>query len=138
MNARGISVSASTSAVETLGSYRGRTGTSREGPRPSTHTHSPLRHRSPGSPTPRPGTRSGHIPYRNCMLTMVLKDSLGKRNSGCLRKIPYVCIHPSSSTGGNCLTAMIATLSAEERNIWESISTCRFSQRVACISNRAR
>ena len=27
----------------------------------------------------RPGTRSGHIPYRNCMLTMVLRDSLGKQ-----------------------------------------------------------
>ena len=51
----------------------------------------------------------------------------------------FTCIHPSLlHTGGNCLTAMIATLSAEERNIWESISTCRFSQRVACISNRAR
>ena len=33
---------------------------------------------------------------------------------------------------------MIATISAEERNIWESISTCRFSQRVACVSNLAR
>ena len=27
----------------------------------------------------RPRTRSGHIPYRNCMLTMVLRDSLGKQ-----------------------------------------------------------
>ena len=36
--------------------------------------------------------------------------------------------------GGNCLTAMIATISAEEINIHETISTCRFSQRVACIS----
>ena len=26
----------------------------------------------------RPLTRRGHVPYRNCMLTMVLKDSLGK------------------------------------------------------------
>ena len=25
----------------------------------------------------RPSTRRGHVPYRNCMLTMVLKDSLG-------------------------------------------------------------
>ncbi len=24
------------------------------------------------------GSRRGHVPYRNCMLTMVLKDSLGK------------------------------------------------------------
>ncbi len=33
---------------------------------------------------------------------------------------------------------MIATISAEEKNIWESVSTCRFSQRVACISNQAK
>ena len=26
----------------------------------------------------RPWTRRGHVPYRNCMLTMVLKDSLGR------------------------------------------------------------
>lgn len=32
----------------------------------------------PGSrPISRPLTRRGHVPYRNCMLTMVLKDSLG-------------------------------------------------------------
>ena len=78
LNSRGISTSASTSAVETLTSSRGRRGTSKEGPRPTTHIHSPLRHRSPSSPILRPGTRSGHIPYRNCMLTMVLKDSLGE------------------------------------------------------------
>ena len=60
--------------------------------------------------------QQGHVPYRNSMLTMVLRDSLG----------------------GNCLTAMIATISAEEGNVWESISTCRFSQRVACISNVAK
>ena len=28
-------------------------------------------------PASRPSTRRGHVPYRNCMLTMVLKDSLG-------------------------------------------------------------
>ena len=28
-------------------------------------------------PMSRPSTRRGHVPYRNCMLTMVLKDSLG-------------------------------------------------------------
>ena len=50
------------------------------------------------------------------MLTMVLRDSLG----------------------GNCLTAMIATVSADEVNICETISTLRFSQRVACVSNTAR
>ncbi|XP_073412392.1 kinesin-like protein KIF6 [Dendrobates tinctorius] len=56
-----------------------------------------------------------HIPYRNSMMTSVLRDSLG----------------------GNCMTTMIATLSLEKRNIDESISTCRFAQRVALIRNEA-
>ncbi|XP_051502173.1 kinesin-like protein KIF6 isoform X2 [Myxocyprinus asiaticus] len=56
-----------------------------------------------------------HIPYRNSMMTSVLRDSLG----------------------GNCMTTMIATVSAEKRNIDESISTCRFAQRVALIKNDA-
>ncbi|NXI98718.1 KIF6 protein, partial [Psophia crepitans] len=54
-----------------------------------------------------------HIPYRNSMMTSVLRDSLG----------------------GNCMTTMIATLSIDKRNIEESISTCRFAQRVALIKN---
>ena len=41
-------------------------------------------------------------------------------------------------SGGNCLTAMIATVSLEEENLSESISTCRFAQRVACITNQAK
>ncbi|XP_036907915.1 kinesin-like protein KIF6 isoform X1 [Sturnira hondurensis] len=56
-----------------------------------------------------------HIPYRNSMMTSILRDSLG----------------------GNCMTTMIATLSLEKRNIDESISTCRFAQRVALIKNEA-
>ena len=36
-----------------------------------------------------------HIPYRNSVLTSVLRDSLG----------------------GNCLTTMIATMSADKRNV---------------------
>ncbi|XP_040585435.1 kinesin-like protein KIF6 [Mesocricetus auratus] len=56
-----------------------------------------------------------HIPYRNSMMTSVLRDSLG----------------------GNCMTTMVATLSVEKRNIDESISTCRFAQRVALIKNEA-
>ncbi|KAI4560624.1 hypothetical protein MJG53_017253 [Ovis ammon polii x Ovis aries] len=78
-----------------------------------------------------------HVPYRNSMMTSVLRDSLG----------------------GNCMTTMVATLSLEKRNIdmpWrlhqdvsldvslspapgrlESISTCRFAQRVALIKNEA-
>ncbi|XP_053700459.1 kinesin-like protein KIF6 isoform X3 [Synchiropus splendidus] len=56
-----------------------------------------------------------HIPYRNSMLTSVLRDSLG----------------------GNCMTTMIATLAVDKRNLDESISTCRFAQRVAVIKNEA-
>ncbi|KAJ8919562.1 hypothetical protein NQ315_002184, partial [Exocentrus adspersus] len=53
-----------------------------------------------------------HIPYRNSMMTYILKDSLS----------------------GNCLTAMLATLSLNKDNIQETISTCRFAQRVSMIS----
>ena len=44
-----------------------------------------------------------HIPYRNSMMTSVLRDSLG----------------------GNCKTTMIATLNTMTANIDESVSTCR-------------
>jgi len=49
------------------------------------------------------------------MMTSVLRDSLG----------------------GNCMTTMIATCSVEKKNVDESISTCRFAQRVALIKNDA-
>jgi kinesin family protein 6/9 len=60
------------------------------------------------------GARS-HVPYRNSLLTWILRDSLG----------------------GNCRTSMIATISLDERYISESISTCRFSQRVASVRTDA-
>ena len=56
-----------------------------------------------------------HIPYRNSMMTAMLRDSLG----------------------GNCKTSMIATMSPEDGQTNESISTCRFAQRVARVSNVA-
>jgi len=56
-----------------------------------------------------------HIPYRNSMMTSVLRDSLG----------------------GNCRTVMVATCSAEAPQTEESISTCRFAQRVARVKNDA-
>ena len=59
------------------------------------------------------GHSRDHIPYRNSMMTAVLKDSLG----------------------GNCKTTMIATMNPAHDQIDESISTCRFAQRVAMISN---
>jgi len=49
-----------------------------------------------------------HIPYRNSLLTTILKDSLG----------------------GNCKTVMIANISSDLENYEEGISTLRFSQRV--------
>lgn len=57
-----------------------------------------------------------HIPYRNSMMTMCLRDSLG----------------------GNCKTRMIATMSGDPIDVLESMSTCRFSQRVALIKNSAK
>ena len=44
-----------------------------------------------------------HVPYRDSVMTMLLKDSLG----------------------GNCATAMVATVSPEFEHVFESISTCR-------------
>ena len=49
--------------------------------------------------------------------------------------------HPYSvlrdSLGGNCKTVMIATASAEPEQTEETISTCKFAQRVAQIKNSA-
>lgn len=48
------------------------------------------------------------------MMTMVLRDSLG----------------------GNCKTKMVATISAEKEDIYESLSTCRFARNVSMIQNK--
>ncbi|KAL1489953.1 hypothetical protein ABEB36_013877 [Hypothenemus hampei] len=56
-------------------------------------------------------SKRNHIPYRNSLMTFVLKDSLG----------------------GNCYTVMMATVSGSKNNLLESISTCKFAQRVAMI-----
>lgn len=53
------------------------------------------------------------MPYRNSLMTLVLRDSLG----------------------GNCKTVMAATVSGEAAQMEESISTCRFAQRVALVTN---
>jgi kinesin family member 6/9 len=60
------------------------------------------------------GLQRPHIPYRNSLMTMVLRDSLG----------------------GNCKTRMIANINIAAQFLDESISTCRFAQRVAMISNK--
>lgn len=57
--------------------------------------------------------KASHIPYRNSLLTTLLKDSLG----------------------GNCKTVMIATISMDRSNQDETISTLRFAQRVKMIEN---
>jgi len=57
-----------------------------------------------------------HIPYRNSLMTTILKDSLG----------------------GNCKTVMVATVSPDYENIEETISTCRFAQRVGQLENEIR
>lgn len=54
-----------------------------------------------------------HVPYRNSLMTQILKDSLG----------------------GNCLTRMVATMASERSQTEESLSTCKFAQRVQLIQN---
>ena len=53
-----------------------------------------------------------HIPYRNSMMTSVLRDSLG----------------------GNCMTTMVATMSVEVRNLDVS---CLPTQQIKIIETRA-
>lgn len=57
--------------------------------------------------------RAAFVPYRNSKLTHILQDSLG----------------------GRTLTAMLATVTPLAATLPESLSTCHFSQRVACIAN---
>lgn len=54
-----------------------------------------------------------HVPYRNSAMTSILRDSLG----------------------GNCRTAMVANITPEPAQLEESMSTCKFAQRVAMVSN---
>jgi len=53
------------------------------------------------------GGGGGHVPYRNSVLTNILRDSLG----------------------GNCKSCFILTLSTERLHFEETVSTCRFGQR---------
>lgn len=54
-----------------------------------------------------------HIPYRNSLMTTILKDSLG----------------------GNCKTCLIANCSTDLQNIDETLSTLRFALRCSKIEN---
>jgi kinesin family protein 6/9 len=53
------------------------------------------------------GKKETYIPYRNNMMTSVLRDSLG----------------------GNCKTSMIATVNPNMDHVDESMSTCRYYYR---------
>ena len=55
-----------------------------------------------------------HVPYRNSMMTSILRDSLG----------------------GNCRTVMIANLSTDISNEEETISTARFALRCQKLVNQ--
>jgi len=57
-----------------------------------------------------------HVPYRNSVMTNLLRDSLG----------------------GNCCTSMIATITPESAHVHETLQTCRFAQRVSAVKNSAR
>jgi kinesin family protein 6/9 len=57
--------------------------------------------------------KKSFVPYRNSLMTSVLRDSLG----------------------GNCKTSMIATINPDNEHLPECIGTCRFAGRVAMVSN---
>ena len=59
--------------------------------------------------------KSRHVPYRDSKLTMLLRDSLG----------------------GNSKTALIATVSATEDCLAETLSTLKFAQRAKLVRNKA-
>eukprot|EP00754_Rhynchopus_humris_P034953 Rhum_TRINITY_DN16537_c0_g1::Rhum_TRINITY_DN16537_c0_g1_i1::g.163590::m.163590/K17914/KIF13; kinesin family member 13 len=63
----------------------------------------------------RDGVRKKHIPYRDSVLTYLLKDNLG----------------------GNSKTIMIATVSAASDNYEETMSTLRYAERAKKIMNKA-
>jgi len=64
--------------------------------------------------TPGAGGSTPHIPYRNSMLTSVLREALG----------------------GNCRTVLVATLNPEPQYAEETVSTCRFAARCATLQTR--
>jgi kinesin family member 1 len=65
--------------------------------------------------TKKKGTGAGQVPYRDSVLTWLLKDSLG----------------------GNSLTAMIAAISPADINLDETLSTLRYADSAKRIKNHA-
>lgn len=62
------------------------------------------------------GKKTKFVPYRNSLMTTILKDSLG----------------------GNCRTTLIACLSSDVENVDETVSTCRFAQRCGQLENTVK
>lgn len=58
--------------------------------------------------------KTHHVPYRNSVLTSLLRDSLG----------------------GLCKTVMVANISSDGENYRESVATCRFAQRCGMVMIR--
>ena len=63
---------------------------------------------SVGSISSTSSPNGGHVPYRNSMLTNLLRDSLS----------------------GNCRSAFILNISSERLSFEETVSTCRFGQKI--------
>jgi kinesin family protein 6/9 len=62
------------------------------------------------------GNHDIHIPYRDSLLTMALKSSMG----------------------GNCKTRMIATINPNPLYNPENIATCKFSQNLLSMENKLK
>ncbi|KAK0163150.1 hypothetical protein PV327_006858 [Microctonus hyperodae] len=79
----------------------------------------------------------------HCIFTIILSSKKLNCNSYNRAKMHLVDLAGNSlltailrdSLGGNCITNMLANLSISAFNLEETISTCRFAQRVALIRN---
>lgn len=80
-----------------------------------------------------------HIPYRNSLMTSVLRDrcaSVGISMSlVCPTLTSRVYANSCASLGGNSRTVFITTLNTESDFVEESMSTCRFAQRCSMLSH---
>jgi hypothetical protein len=63
-----------------------------------------------------PGQRPSHVPYRESLLTMLLRDSIG----------------------GNCRTAILVTLGTDEEQLPHSYKSCGFARLARGVRNCAR
>ena len=63
-----------------------------------------------------PGQRPAHVPFRESLLTLMLRDSIG----------------------GNCRTSIIVTLSGDEDQLGHSLKSCHFARLARGVSNCAR